>query len=197
MLHIITNTYTVLQPLFGRPPMPTELDMGCGKGRFALDLAERFPDRLILGADVMLGRLRKVAKKADRRGLENVELLRANNLELVGYQIPDRSISRAHLLCPDPWPKDKHRNKRLATTDFFSRIARILTPGGVFHFATDHVPYFEAMQRIAEMHPAFERADDGLDDIAGIKTDFELQWEAQGKRVPHAAYRTAAGGARL
>ena len=121
MLHIITNTYTVLQPLFGRPPMPTELDMGCGKGRFALDLAERFPDRLILGADVMLGRLRKVAKKADRRGLENVELLRANNLELVGYQIPDRSISRAHLLCPDPWPKDKHRNKRLATTDFFSR----------------------------------------------------------------------------
>ncbi len=189
MIHIVTNTYQRLDPFFGRSPRPVELDMGCGKGRFTLSLAERYPDRLVLGGDVMLGRLRKVARKAQRAGLTNVELLRAQSLEVLGYQLPDACIRRLHLLCPDPWPKAKHRRHRLVTTDFAVRAARVLEPGGIVHLATDHLPYLEDMQTVFAGTPFFEPCPDALNDVRDLKTDFELGWEAQGKTVPHLAYR--------
>ena len=68
MITILTNTYQMYEP----PAPPSgivELDMGCGKGGYTLALAERYPDRLILGSDVMLGRLRRIERKIERRGL--------------------------------------------------------------------------------------------------------------------------------
>ena len=193
MIHLLTNTYAVIDPWFGRCPQPIELDMGCGKGRFALDLAAYYPDRLILGSDVMLGRLRRVARKVERRGLENVELLRAESIELVGYQLPDCSVRRLHLLCPDPWPKARHRHQRLITTDFLTRVARVLEPDGVLHIATDHTPYLLATKALLDALPFFAAAPDRLDDLRDLKTDFELTWEQRGKTVPHLAYRRVMG----
>jgi tRNA (guanine-N7-)-methyltransferase len=189
MIHILTGTYAVHRPFAGRDTGPVEVDMGCGKGRFTLELAARNPGTHVLGVDVMIGRLRKVEKKAGRRGLENLELLRAENREVVAYQLRPRSVKRLHLLCPDPWPKDKHRDKRLVTTDFLCRLRRILTPGGVLHLATDHDPYFEDWQRMLADLPFFVRDDEAIADVTDIRTDFELRWLEQGKTVPHMAFR--------
>ncbi|MBT7298236.1 MAG: methyltransferase domain-containing protein [Victivallales bacterium] len=194
MIHILTATYSVFRPFGGRDTGPIELDMGCGKGHFTVDLAARYPERCILGADIMLGRLRKVASKARRRHLSNVELLRSQNRELAAFQLPAKSIQRLHLLCPDPWPKDKHRDKRLVTTDFLCRLRRILVPGGVLHLATDHDPYFEDWQRMLADLPFFVRDDDAIADVADLRTGFELQWMEQGKTVPHMAFRCVGDG---
>jgi len=189
MIHCLTNNYVTIDPWFGRPPCPIELDMGCGKGRFTLDLAALYPDRLVLGSDVMLGRLRRLARKIDRRGLRNIELLRANSLELVGYQLPDGCIRRLHLLCPDPWPKTRHRGRRLVTTDFLVRVARVLEPGGVLHVASDHDPYLDSFLELAAKLDFLASAPDAVADVLALKTDFELLWESQGKTVRHLAFR--------
>jgi len=188
MIHILTNRYEVIDPWFGRPHVPIELDMGCGKGGFLLALAERYPDRLILGSDVMLGRLRKVQRKVERRGLDNVELLRANNLDLAAFLIPDRCISRIHILCPDPWPKNRHRGRRLITSEFIGRLSRLLVPGGVLHLATDHPPYQQVFRAVVERSGLFREAPDAIADIADLQTDFEREWLAQGRSVPHFSY---------
>ena len=189
MIHILTNTYQLIDPWFGRSStLPIELDLGCGKGRFALALAKRYPERLILAGDVMLGRLRKVARKAEQQQLENIELMRASNIDLAAFQLPDSCIRRAHFLCPDPWPKEKHRNKRLFTTDFLTRLTRILEPGGILHVATDHEPYLQEIQGIVATLNLLKPAPAALEDIQDLKTDFELIWENKGKTVPHLAY---------
>lgn len=189
MIHILTNTYRTVDPLFGRNARPIELDMGCGKGGFLLTLAETCPDRLILGADIMLGRLRRVARKVERRELSNVELLRADNYELAAFQLPDRSIRRVHLLCPDPWPKARHRHRRLVTTDFLTRLARILEPDGTLHVSTDHAPYQATFERLLTRLPFFAPAPERLAELEHIGTEFERLWKTQGKAVPHLAYR--------
>jgi len=189
MPHILTNVYGVIDPLFGRDPRPVELDLGCGKGRLTLELAARFPERLVLGSDVMLGRLRRIQAKIDKRGIRNIELLRATHQELVGLQLPDACIARVHLLCPDPWPKNRHRAKRTVTTDFLTCVARVLKPGGVLHMSTDHGPYLGTLRATVEDLPFFERADSAIADIADVRTEFEQKWVAEGKAVPHLAYR--------
>jgi tRNA (guanine-N7-)-methyltransferase len=189
MIEILTGTYQVIDPTCGRTPAAIELDMGCGKGRLALELARRYPDRLVLGSDVMLGRLRRLDRKVTNRGLANLVLLRADNLDLASYLLPHACIDRIHLLCPDPWPKERHRIKRLVTTDFVGRLARLLKPGGVLHLSTDHLPYLADWRRILAAYPSFCEDSQAIADIADIQTEFEMQWRAAGKDVPHLAFR--------
>ena len=61
---ILTDKYLVLDekiPL--KDEVFTELDLGCGKGGLTVGMAQLYPERRILAADIMLGRLRKVKKQ--------------------------------------------------------------------------------------------------------------------------------------
>ena len=167
-----------------------ELDMGCGRGGFTRQLAERFPERLVVASDVMVGRLRIVESRLRRAKLSNVCVLRAEHGMLAEFQLPLSSIDRIHLLCPDPWPKDLPRkSRRIASTAFFCLLPRVLKRGGVFHFASDDAPYFEDVRRVALRLPFFTEDTGALSDVEDMKTDFEMQWEAEGKVVRHLAMR--------
>lgn len=191
-IHFLNNQYTVVDdPFFGRCRQPIELDMGCGSGSFSLELAKRFPQRLVLAGDIMLGRLRRLEKRVGENGLRNIEILRAANQELAAYQLPDSCLRRVHILCPDPWPKERHRARRLMSSDFLVRIARILEPGGIMHFSTDDQDYLELMTANANAFPFIveDRQGTAIADVCDIPTDFEKQWREAGRTVPHLAFR--------
>ena len=69
-----------------------ELDLGCGSGGFSISLAGANPETLVLAADVMVSRLRKVEKLKNRAGLKNLELLRVEARHLTGRILPDASL---------------------------------------------------------------------------------------------------------
>lgn len=186
MIHFLTNTYHL-------HPVPAaarvELDMGCGKGRFTLALAQRYPERVVLGSDVMLGRLRRLAARGEKLGLGNLSLLRAESGQLASFQLPPASIDRLHLLCPDPWPKARHQVRRLVCTEFLCRLRRIFKPGAILHLSTDHRPYYDEWLGLLAAVPFYCACPEGIADVCDIKTDFELQWNAMGKEVNHLCYR--------
>jgi len=184
-LRILTSLY---EPLT-LPSGVVELDLGCGKGRFAATVAARFPERRVLAADVMLRRLRKAARKAERGGVANMEFLRVEAWMLVDRMLPAGALARVHILCPDPWPKKKHKGNRLISSEFVSRLAVALRPGGVFHFATDDEEYMESTERVVEASGLFSVSDASLiKDVSDIKTEFELLWEREGRTVGHRAW---------
>ncbi len=187
MLEILTGTYSCWAPPDGFAEI--ELDLGCGKGGFLLELAENYPDKLIIGADIMLGRLRKVKKKVDRRNLKNVRLLRVSAWPLIAYHLSDHSLHRIHILCPDPWPKARHRSKRLLTSEFLGRLAGKLTANGILHISTDDSEYFDFIEAAISPLACYSRDPSGIDDVKTIKTDFENDFEGKGIPVRHTVFR--------
>lgn len=185
LIEIMTGSYRTIQI----PPGAVELDLGCGKGNFSTVLAERYPERAVLAADVMIGRLRKLAKRGERLGLANLKVYRTEAQLFVSRFLPDKSLDRIHLLCPDPWPKERHRGHRLVTSDFTAQLHRVLKTGGIFHFSSDDIPYRESVERIFSSCKLFEPAPEALADVADIRTDFEKLWLSAGKTVNHYAYR--------
>ncbi len=175
--------------LFPRLEGTVELDLGCGVGSYTAELAKRYPERTILAADVMVGRLRKLVKRCRRLKIGNMSILRTEARHLVAFMMPDNALDRIHLLCPDPWPKGRHSGHRLLTSDFTAQLHRVLKPEGVFHFSSDDVPYFDAVKRILDNCNLFTPAPESIADLAGIKSDFELRWNEEGKEVRHIAYR--------
>lgn len=164
-----------------RDGRPLEVDLGCGDGSFLMEMAAQFPERDFLGVERLLGRVRKVCKKATRRGLANARVLRLESRYVTEWMLPEETVSRLHLLCPDPWPKVRHHRRRLVQVDFLESVRRCLVPGGEFLFMTDHEEYFQWAREKVEEYGKFEILpwEDG--DFFYPKTDFQIQWEAEGK----------------
>lgn len=189
---ILNDRYVLLNEVVSLPPDAiVELDLGCGTGDMAVGVAALYPERVVFAADVMLGRLRKVARKAHRAQVENVKFLRVEARHLCSLILPDACLDRIHILCPDPWPKTRHKGHRLMSSDFMMQIHRILKPGGILHFATDDLPYLESSVKNLRSSGLFEEKTDGqpIADVRHITTEFERQWTAQGKPVIHTAWQ--------
>ncbi len=164
-----------------RGDRPLEVDLGCGDGSFLIGMAAEYPDRDFLGVERLLGRVKKVGKKITRRHLENAQVLRLESRYSIEWLLPEASVSRLHLLCPDPWPKVRHHRRRLMQEDFFAAVARVLKPGGEFLFMTDHEEYFDWAGEKLAAWGKFERLEWKEDSFFYPKTDFQQQWEAEGK----------------
>ncbi len=162
---------------------PLEIDLGCGDGTFLMEMAREYPEREFLGVERLLGRVRKVCKKITRRHLENARVLRLDSRYVVEWLLPEASVSRLHLLCPDPWPKLRHNRRRVMQLEFLEAVRRALVPGGEFLFMTDHEEYFQWAEEKVAAFGKFERLEWTEDTFFYPKTDFQKQWEAEGKRM--------------
>ena len=178
---------------------PLEIDLGCGDGSFLIEMAQHYPERNFLGVERLLGRVRGVCKRIQELGLTNVKVLRLESQYTLDYLLAPASVSRLHLLCPDPWPKARHHKRRLVQQEFLHILKKTLSPNGEFLFKTDHLEYYEwvleEMNSFDEAYPEKSFAqiawpDEG--EQGGFfypKTDFQKLWEAEGKKVCGVIYK--------
>jgi tRNA (guanine-N7-)-methyltransferase len=166
---------------------PLEVELGSGDGSFLVNYAKLHPDRNYMGVERLLGRLRKLDRKARRAGLTNLRGLRIESAYFLEYLLPRESASALHIYFPDPWPKRKHRKNRLIN-DRFTGIARqALAPKGIVYLRTDDEDYFNQMVTAFATNPAFGLAETPAE-LSGVVTDFERNFHARGVATLRAAY---------
>ena len=185
----LSGRYEILDPTFGHDCKKIELDLGCGKGGFSLEVAKRNPDALVLAADIKASRLSKINNKAAVMKIDNLETLRTMAWDLVAYLLPDNCLDRVHILCPDPWPKNKHRGNRLVSSEFLGRLQKVMKPGAVLHLKTDDAPYAAWMKEAIAPITAYEPFPEGIDDVKDIQTEFERHYVSVGKPIHQMAFR--------
>jgi tRNA (guanine-N7-)-methyltransferase len=168
--------------------LPLEVELGSGDGSFLAQWAAACPDRNFLGVERLLGRLRKLDRKAQRAELANVRLMRIEASYFLEFLLPPRSLHALHVYFPDPWPKRKHRKHRLMNERFPELASRVLTPQGVVYLRTDDADYFAQMREVfaADQRFHFEETPDAL---ALVITDFERDFQARGIATLRAACR--------
>ena len=122
---------------------PLCLEIGCGIGDFITQLAARHPERNYLAIDIYNKGCYKTCKKIDQAGLKNVRVMRSEARYLLANFIPKESLEGIYINCPDPWPKKRHRSRRLLNAAFLQMALLYLRPGGELNFATDFQDYAE------------------------------------------------------
>jgi tRNA (guanine-N7-)-methyltransferase len=147
-----------MEALFAREA-PLEVDIGCGEGAFIAAMAERHPERNFLGIERLLGRVNTVCRIAAHRRLTNVRVMRVESSYVVEHLLAPGSVSVAHVLFPDPWPKRYHHPRRLIQEAFMKSLHGLLGPGGELRAKTDDLPYFQWMEKVFAKAEGFERID--------------------------------------
>ena len=166
---------------------PLEIDLGCGDGSFLVAMASHYPERNFLGVERLLGRVRKVIRKAEKNSLLNLKVLRLELSYTIEWLLPDDCANRMHLLFPDPWPKKKHHKRRMVNKSFCESLVRILKEDGEFLFKTDHPDYFEESMLALENFDLLEQVPWNTDDFYPV-TDFEKIWTKEGKKIYSARF---------
>lgn len=173
--------------IYGRST-PVELELGSGDGSFLAQYAALHPERSFLGVERLLGRLRKLGRKATRAGLTNLRSLRLEASYVLEWMIPPQSLAALHVYFPDPWPKRRHWKRRLINAEFVRLAALALKPAGVVYLRTDNAPYFEQMVEVFGASLEFAATETPAE-LAGVVTDFERDFNASGIPTLRAAYR--------
>ncbi|MEM7492926.1 MAG: tRNA (guanosine(46)-N7)-methyltransferase TrmB [Pseudomonadota bacterium] len=133
--------------LFDRTTDKVWLEIGFGGGEHVSGQAKRHPDVGILASEVFIEGVAKLLGQIEDQKLDNVRLWDDDARDLMAALTP-KSIDRAFILFPDPWPKKRQQKRRLIQTDFLDDLARIVKPGGRVRFATDVASYAdEALER--------------------------------------------------
>ncbi len=126
--------------IFARPG-PLILDIGFGNGDTLVETAERNPEKNFIGIDVHRPGIGRLLAQLQERNLQNVRVYFADAVDILNQNISDASIDGVNLFFPDPWPKKRHRKRRLVNPVFADLVGKKLRTGGRFYCATDWEDY--------------------------------------------------------
>jgi tRNA (guanine-N7-)-methyltransferase len=141
----------------GNPPQgftKTWLEIGFGGGEHLLWQARQNSDVALIGCEPFEDGVIKVLSAVTAEDLRNVRVHMGDVREILRSIAPN-SIDRAFVLFPDPWPKRKHRKRRLVNSSLLALLARAMRPGAELRIGTDIGDYARTMLEAFATEPDF------------------------------------------
>ncbi len=130
-----------IEEIFGNSN-PLQLEIGCGKGQFAMEIAKQNPDINYIAVEINKNVIVQACEKAKREELKNLKflILGAEKLDLY---IPEDSVERIYLNFSCPFPKKRYAKHRLTHENFLEIYKKLLKDGSAIHQKTDNMHFFE------------------------------------------------------
>lgn len=162
--------------------MPDYLDIGAGRGKFLLEMAEKHPNKNILGLEIRKNCVDWLNDVIKGERILNAGILWYNVLNGLKF-IADGTLEAVFYLFPDPWPKSRHTKRRSMNIEVLDEIYSKLKPQGSLYFATDieevHKFHLELLQNL-DRFQFFEVPDN--DDWNLPQTNKEISCIQRGKK---------------
>lgn len=179
---------------FNNKENPIHLELGCGKGQFISQLASNNLDKNYIAIDLVDAMLGLAKRNVEQVYLEknmkpeNVKLTRYDIERILNIFEEKDEIERIYINFCNPWPKGKHRKKRLTHTRQLEKYKQFLVPNGEIYFKTDDDDLFnssliyfeesgfEILNKTYDLHnePIFEH---------NIETEHEKMFSEQGIKI--------------
>ena len=131
------------------------LEIGFGAGEHLAWQARAHPQIGFLGCEPFINGISTLLTEIDAGDIDNVRIL-PDDVRLILPHLPDASVGRCFILFPDPWPKRRHRDRRLVAPAMLDALARVLSDGAELRLASDHPDMVDWMLFQCRRHRDFE-----------------------------------------
>lgn len=122
--------------------LPCELEIGCGKGGFIIQMAQLHPDTFFIAVELSTDALITALENTKEIGIPNLRFMNIN-ANLLPEIFKKGEVSRIYLNFSDPWPKARHAKRRLTYRTFLEKYRAMLPDDGVIVFKTDNRGLFD------------------------------------------------------
>lgn len=139
----------------GEGGRPLWLEIGFGGGEHLVWQARQNPHVAFIGCEPFEDGVVKVLGKIADENLGNIRLHMGDARDVMRW-LPEASVARAFILFPDPWPKKKHRKRRLVNPQTLDLLADAMAPGAELRIGTDIADYARTMLLAFQSEPRFE-----------------------------------------
>jgi len=174
------------------------LEVGTGKDTHLIERSILNPDDLHVGLELTRKKFEMMLRKADSltqelpNATDNLRFMNADAFQTVEACFKNASLSGAFILFPDPWPKKRHKARRLLQKSFLQLITTKLAPDAVLEIRTDDPDYAvqakEALSEISELRSLTGSIDwihEPLDPTNHVETLFESKFKKRGLKIHH------------
>jgi len=174
---------------------PIVLELACGKGEYAVGLAQRYPHKNFIGIDIKGARIWQGLVNAKELGLTNVAFIRTR-IDQIAYYFEKEELDEIWITFPDPQPRRIKEKKRLTSPQFLARYKPLLKENHTIHLKTDNIIFYDyTMDVIKEdNHELLYENEDvyhsELDnEVTQIQTFYEKIWLANGVKIKYLEFR--------
>ena len=174
--------------LFASPLDEIWLEIGFGAGEHLAFQAAAHPRCGVIGSEVFEPGIAKLLAELRARKLDNVRVF-VDDARLLVAALAPASINRAFILFPDPWPKERHKKRRIVASETLDDLAIALRDGAELRLATDDADYAQWMAERANAHAAFEATAFSTRPDDWPPTRYEKKAAAQGRAAQLFLYR--------
>lgn len=173
---------------------PIILELACGKGEYAVGLAQLYPHKNFIGIDLKGNRIWVGAKKALQNELHNVAFLRTQIDQISDY-FAKNEVAEIWITFPDPQLRTSKAKKRLTHPKFLRLYQQFIAPGGLIHLKTDSPDLYDFTKQVIHMYHCHLHSDDDniydkemIADELKIKTHYESLDIAGSNRVHYLCF---------
>lgn len=161
---------------------PIYVEIGMGKGQFIYQNAKKYKDINFIGIERFDSIMAKAILKMEK--LDNLILIKydANLID----DLFDHEIDKIYLNFSDPWPKNRHENRRLTSKLFLEKYKNIFKDKERIEVRTDNRDFFlYSVESLGDMGYLLNDVSFNYQAPDLIMTEYESKFRGKGANIYH------------
>lgn len=130
------------------------LEIGFGNAENLCSMAKSYPDILFIGSEVYASGVGSLLATIKEDNIKNIRIFN-QDIRILLDKNPEEVFDKVIIICPDPWPKDRHHKRRLINEEFLHMLYKTIKPAGVIYISTDWEHYAESIKNSLEISNYF------------------------------------------
>ena len=174
---------------------PVYLEIGCGKGKFISEMAEKNPGRFFIAVEGNQSVMLRAMEKVRAKSLNNVVFVPVFAEDLSDWFV-NGEADGIYLNFSDPLPKNYWYRRRLTYRERLKSYFRVLSEKGTVTFKTDNTDFFEwsvleisaadlnILDITRDLHAETASIEDPQERAAfNIETEYEAKFSGLGEKI--------------
>ena len=151
------------------------LEIGFGNAENIIFQAINNPSYLFIGSEVYMSGIGTLVSSIKENNIKNIKIF-SDDIRLLLDQSPKKVFDSVIIICPDPWPKEKHHKRRLINKSFLKMVYDFMKDDSNVYISTDWENYAESISELFEKNKLFMPSSN-----KSFQKDFLSKFERRGK----------------
>jgi len=131
------------------------LEIGFGNAENIIFQAINNPSYLFIGSEVYMSGIGTLVSSIKENNINNIKIF-SDDIRLLLDQSPKKVFDSVIIICPDPWPKEKHHKRRLINKSFLDMVHDFMKDDSNVYISTDWENYAESISELFVKNKLFK-----------------------------------------